>query len=84
MHRFKMNLSVFDNSWDIYPQDIPSKEYFIQNGINKIIIRSEEIRIDLNKILYDYQNAGIKIFFTNGYEKPKEIKIKKIKDRMDN
>ena len=29
MNRYKMNLSVFDNSWDIYAQDLPSAEYFL-------------------------------------------------------
>ena len=38
-HRHKMNPSIFDNSWDLYYQDIPSAEYFLQNGINRIIIR---------------------------------------------
>ena len=77
MHRLKMNPSVFDNSWDIYPQDIPSAEYFLQNGINKIIVRSESIQLDLKKILYKFQKDGIKILFTSGYDEPKEVKIKK-------
>lgn len=82
LNRYKMNESVFDNSWDIYPQDIPSIEYFLKNGIKKIIIRSEKnISKDLNKILYKYQKE-IKILFTNGFEEPKEIKIKKsLKDK---
>lgn len=77
MNRFKMNPSVFDNSWDIYAQDIPSAEYFLKNGISKIIIRGDSIQKDLEKILYKFQKKGLKIFFTNGYEEPKEIKIKK-------
>ena len=75
--RYKMNVSVFDNSWDIYAQDIPSAEYFLENGINKIIVRGETIQKDLRKILYKFQRKGINIFFTNGYEKPKKITIKK-------
>ncbi len=77
MNRLKMNVSVFDNSWDIYDQDFPSAEYFIQNGINKIILRGERVHKDLKKILYKFQKKEIKIFFTNGYETPKEITIKK-------
>ena len=81
MNRYKVDISVFDNSWDIYPQDIPSAEYFIKNGINKIVIRSnEKIQQDLNKILYSYQEKGIKILFTKGFEEPKEVKSKKIKE----
>ena len=78
-HRFKMHVSVFDNSWDIYDQDIPSAQYFLTNDINKIIIRSEIIQKDLARIFYKFQNNGITILFTNGYEEPKEVIIKKPK-----
>ena len=77
MNRLKMDSSVFDNSWDIYHQDLPSAEYFLKNNINKIIIVGEKIQSDLNKILYNFQKKGIDIFFTNGYEKPKIIRLKK-------
>ena len=77
MHRFKMNDSVFDNSWDLYPQDIPSAEYFLNNGINKIIIRSAKIQKDLIKIFYKFQKKGISFFFTDGYESPKKVVLKK-------
>lgn len=80
MHRFKMNDSIFDNSWDIYEQDVPTAEYFLKNNVNKIIVRSEEkIQKDLHKILYKFQKKGIQIFFTNGFEEPEEIKLKRIK-----
>ena len=76
-NRYKMDVSAFDNSWDIYNQDIPSAEYFLKNGINKIIVRGEKIQKDLNIILYKFQKKGIKILFSNGYEKPKEVTMKK-------
>lgn len=76
-HRFKMNVSVFDNSWDLYNQDIPSAEYFLKNGINKIIVRGEKIQKDIIRILYKFQQKGITILFTNGYEEPKVTIIKK-------
>ena len=76
MHRFKMNESIFDNSWDIYPQDIPSAKYFLENGINKIIIVGKKVENDLAKILYKFQQEGIEIYFTKGYEEPKKIIIK--------
>lgn len=46
MNRYKMDQSVFDNSWDIYAQDMPSAEYFLKNGINKIMVRGESIQKD--------------------------------------
>lgn len=76
-NRARINVSVFDNSWDIYDQDVPPAEYFLKNGINKIIIRGDSIQKDLSKILYNFQKKKIKILFTNGYEEPKEIIIKK-------
>ena len=77
LNRYKMNLSVFDNSWDIYDQDMPSAEYLLESGIKKIIVRSKKVEKDLSKILYKYQKRGIKILHTQGYEEPKIIKIKR-------
>jgi hypothetical protein len=76
MHRFKMNESIFDNSWDIYPQDIPSAKYFLGNGIDKIIIVGKKVENDLAKILNKFQQEGIEIYFTKGFEEPEKIIIK--------
>lgn len=76
-HQFKMDVSVFDNSWDIYDQDMPSAEYFFKNDIHKIIVRGEKIQKDLRKILYKFQKKKIKILFTDGYKEPEEIVVKK-------
>ena len=81
MNRYKMNPSVFDNSWDIYAQDMPSAEYFLKNGISKIVVRSESIQKDLKKILYSFQKKGINIFLANGYENPKKIILKKPREK---
>ena len=77
MNRYKMDDSVFDNSWDIYPQDMPSAKYFIENGIDKIIVVGEKMQSDLKKILYKFQHEGIKISFVKRYEEPMELVIKK-------
>lgn len=81
LNRYKKDASIFDNSWDIYPQDIPSPEYLLEKGITKIIVRGDSIGNDLNKVLYKFQKRNIKILFTNGYEEPKEIKLKKPKTK---
>lgn len=81
LNRYKIDPSIFDNSWDIYPQDIPSSDYFLQNGITKIVVRGNQLSRDLKKVLYPYQKKNIKILFTNGYEEAREIKIKKIKEK---
>ena len=77
MHRYKMKVSVFDNSWDLYNQDIPSPEYFISNGVDKIVIVGEKIHKDLRTIFYVFQKNGIRFFYTDGYNKPEEVRIKK-------
>ena len=83
MHRYKMSPSIFDNSWDIYHQDMPSAEYFLKNGINKIIVIGEKkIQKDLRRIFYKFQKLGMKIFFTEGFEEAKEVKIKKPSRRL--
>ena len=70
--------SVFDNSYDIYQQDVPTYKYLFNNGIKNIIIRTtDKISKDLCKILYAYQNFGINIFYTDGYAKPKKITLTK-------
>lgn len=81
LNRHKLNISIFDNSWDLYHQDLPSAECFLKNGIDKIIVRGNIFNKDLNKILYRHQEKGIKIYFSEGYDEPNEIKLKKIKDK---
>lgn len=74
-NRFKMDDSIFDNSWDVYGQDIPSAEYFLKNDIKKIMVRAEFLQKDLKKILYQFQNKGIKIFLIDNYGKVKKVKL---------
>ena len=78
MNSFKMNYSVYDNSWDIYNQDMPSAEYLLKNDIDRIVIVTNKIQRDLKLILYEYQKKKIKIFLTDRFYEPKRIKIKKI------
>ena len=78
MNRYKMNDSIFDNSWDIYPQDLPSAKYFLENNIDKIIVVGEKFQKDLKKILYKFQKEGLKIFFVKRYEETKEMIIRKV------
>ena len=75
LQRFKMNVSVFDNSWDVYPQDLPSAEYLMKNDIKRVIVVGENIARDLKKILYDYQKKGMEIYLTDRYKTPKKVRI---------
>lgn len=79
LNRYKYDRGEFDNSWDIYAQDMPSADYLLKNKIRKIVVRSDVLRNDLCQILYKYQQKDIKIYFTDGIEEPKLIKINKSK-----
>ena len=83
-NRYRAKESIFDNSWDLYKQDIPSAEYFKQNGITKIIIVGDEIQRDLKKIFLKFQEKGIDIYITDGYTFPRKVKLTKtIKERFE-
>ena len=84
LNRHKINVSVFDNSWDLYHQDLPTAEYFLKNGIDTIIIRGDKVAKDLNKILFEFPKKGVRILFANGYNDPREVKLKKpLRKEMD-
>ena len=83
-NRYRAKESVFDNSWDLYKQDIPSAEYFKQNGITKIIVVGETIQRDLKKIFLKFQEKEIDIYITDGYTLPQKVKLTKtIKERLE-
>lgn len=73
--RRKMNESIFDNSWDIYHQDLPTEEYFLNNGITKIVIISEKLSKDLKDIFFkEYPKKKLSFYLTDGYDELKLIK----------
>lgn len=76
-NRYRANESLFDNSWDLYKQDIPTAKYFKKNGIKKIIVVGNEIQRDLKKIFLNFQEDGIEIYLTDGYIPIKKIILRK-------
>lgn len=75
--RYRAEESIFDNTWDLYGQDIPSAEYFKENGITKIIVVGRKIQSDLRKIFFKFQSSGIEIYQTDGYLPIKKVKLVK-------
>jgi hypothetical protein len=69
-HRHKMAVSVYDNSWDLYGQDIPSAKFFRANGIEKIIVRGagKKMQKDLARIFKGFKKVGLVIVYTQGWE----------------
>ena len=82
MYKIRKKSVIFDNGWDIFTEDIPTAKLFLENGIDKVLIRGNSILRDLKKVLYPCQKKGIKILFTDGYETPKEVRLKKPRERM--
>lgn len=74
LQNIKVDRTVFDNSWDIYYQDIPSEKYFINNGITKILVISRNLSRDFREIFNDFSEKKISIYLSNGYDEPKCIK----------
>lgn len=72
LNRYKLEDSMYDNSWDVYPQDLPSPDYLLENDIESIlVIGGRKMSRDVKKILATHQKKGLKIFHTDGYEKPR-------------
>ena len=83
-NRYRAKESIFDNSWDLYKQDIPSVEYFKQSGITKIIVVGKNIQRDLKKIFFEFQEAGIEFYISDGYSAvEKIISTKTLKERFE-
>lgn len=83
-NRYRSKESIFDNSWDLYKQDIPTSNYFKESGIYKIIVVGDSIQRDLRKIFFEFQNAGIEIYLTDGYKTAEKIMLKKtLKERLE-
>ncbi len=82
LHRHKMNPSVFDNSWDLYEQDMPSANYLLAHGIRRVLVRGQGIARDLAHILYKYQKKGLAILFTGGYGPPAPRRLRKPRKRF--
>lgn len=79
LQNIKIDRSVFDNSWDIYFQDIPSEKYLIKNDITEILVISKNLSRDFKEIFKQFSEQEIPIFLSDGYNKPKCIRKPKKK-----
>jgi hypothetical protein len=70
---------TYDNRWCVFPQDMPSAVFLKSKGINRIIVRTgQDIKTDLERILYEYHRSGIALYVLRGNAKyPKELVVKK-------
>lgn len=77
LNRFRQNRAMFDNSWDLYDQDLPSGDYLLKKDIRRVVVVSDRIYKDIRKILYKYQKKGVEIYWTKGYEIPRKVRIRR-------
>lgn len=77
LHRHKGKRTLFDNSWDIYAQDMPSAKFLADNGVENVLVIGEKISRDLKHILLKYQKGNLKIYLKKIYEEPRKIKLRK-------
>lgn len=75
LQRYKMEDSLFDNSWDVYSQDMPSADFLLKNGIRKVVVIGDAFSDDLKVILYEYQKKKIEVFFTDRRRPPRKYRI---------
>lgn len=61
LQRYKLNENIFDNSYDIYPQDLPTADYFLDNGIKEIVVVCDSLSKDLKKILKSYKKKNLSV-----------------------
>ena len=55
-------LGKYDNRWCVFPQDMPSASFLIEQGIQRIYVRTSVIQNDLAHILRRYQEKKIDIY----------------------
>lgn len=65
----------YDNRWCIFPQDMPSADFLLEQGIKQIYVRTKFVQNDLSHILKRYQQKGIRIFHSNDDGLLNELKI---------
>lgn len=74
LQRHRIDSSIFDNSWDVYHQDLPTEDYLLNHGITKLIVISNKLSKDLKKIFAGYPKKKLAIWWTDGYDKTKCIR----------
>ena len=79
LNRCRKDVSIYDNSWDLYHQDMPTAKYFAQNGIDTILVRCEKFSKDLNSIMFDFPKKGVNVYTVNDYQEIKKAKLKRQK-----
>lgn len=64
MDGLSKQVGKFDNRWCIFPQDMPSAAFLLENGVERVVVFTDWIKNDLAHILQRYDEKGIALFQT--------------------
>lgn len=65
----------YDNRWCVFPQDMPSASFLLEQGIQQVFVRADFIQNDLAHILRRYQEKGLRIMRLNASGAFIELKV---------
>lgn len=65
----------FDNRWCVFPQDMPSADFMLSQGIGQVFVHAVSVPNDLTHILRRYQEKGIRILHFRGYGAVRELDV---------
>lgn len=73
---------MFDNRWQVFPQDFPSARFLLEHGVRRVILvqeRSGQPHEDLSHVLLRWQEGGIDIHGVGPRQGglPEQIRIEK-------
>lgn len=74
----------FDNRWAAFPQDFPSANFLLSNGIRRVVLLQDERlqdkpRTDLAHVLLRWQGGGVEIYIQDpdGNMSPRPLQVAK-------
>ena len=72
----------FDNRWAVFPQDFPSANFLLSNGIRRVVLLQEDRlqdkpRTDLAHVLLRWQEGGVEIYIQDpdGGMSPRPVQV---------
>lgn len=65
----------YDNRWCVFPQDMPSASFLMDQGIQQIYVRATNIQNDLTHILRRYQEKEIRIYHIESSGASKQLTV---------
>ena len=65
----------YDNRWCVFPQDMPSADFMIHQGIGQVFVHADSIPNDFTHLLRRYQEKGKRILHFRDYGAVRELEV---------